>query len=221
MSNSDHTKYWDRIDAVLESQAPLVFQQLKPPASVKQISETESALGVVLPEEIRVAYLRHNGCLPAWRLLPGPPQQNRLFVPYFNWCDLDVMVQRWQLMQSELKLSQQLRPDWYVGAEDWWNDLDVKPEGWRTQWIPIGLSDTPDTLYIDLDPGPKGSVGQMISTDGAHDGASVFAANLNDYLARLIDGLEAGSITHEGVRGFVDKATDQRIMSFWPELHLW
>jgi internalin A len=220
MSEFDYVALWDRVDRTLARFAPLVFGQLRPPATVTQIEKAETEMGIELPRQIREAYLRHNGCPPPWREYPNLPQQDKFLLRYY-WCDLDVIAQRWHMMLSELKLSQQLHPDWYVGPEDWWSDLEIKPEGWNAHWIPFGLSHTPDTVYIDLDPGPKGQLGQLISTDGAHDGVSIFAPSLNDYLTLLMDGLETGSITHDGARGFVDKATDQLIMRFWPELQLW
>jgi internalin A len=220
MSEPDYTSLWDRIDCVLEQHALPVFRRFQSPATLFQIQSAEEVMDVTLPDDVRAAFLRHNGCMSLWqgsRIAPGA--HNRIFLGPYNWCDLDSMVKQWQRMNSHLLQSRRLNPEIHSAPEPWWDELQVRPEEWNVRWIPIGLQATEAALYIDMDPALQGIVGQLIDSDGSPD-SEVYAPGFNEYFAALIDGLEAGLITYDEQRGFVSKPTNQEILRFFPELSL-
>ncbi len=52
---------WWRIERWLNDEAPYVLASLQAGATIADIAETETLLGVRLPEDVRVSYLLHNG----------------------------------------------------------------------------------------------------------------------------------------------------------------
>jgi internalin A len=220
VTHLDYANLWDRIDRVLEQFALPVFLRLQSPATLDQIESAENVMDVTLPNDVRAAFLRHNGCVPAWqgnRFTSG--SQHSVFVGHHNWCDLNSMLQKWQMMKSYWFESQRLNPEFHPDPEPWWDELKVRPQGWSLRWIPIGLHIDDVALCIDLDPVGQGIAGQLIRRDGSPE-TEVYAPGLNEYFAALIDGLEAGLITYDERRGFISKPTNQEIFRFFPELYL-
>src|SRR5437764_496381 len=52
---------FDRIHACLARHAPLVLDDLRPPAAPKRIRAAEKAMGLSFPEDVKAAYLVHDG----------------------------------------------------------------------------------------------------------------------------------------------------------------
>ena len=67
----------------------------------------------------------------------------------------------------------------------------VRP-GPQPKWIPIGVSFSGNWVYIDLFPGPAGTVGQLIQHDPGF-GGTVIASGFGDYLDRLMAAISSGS----------------------------
>ena len=67
----------------------------------------------------------------------------------------------------------------------------VRP-GPQPKWIPIGVSFSGNWVYIDLFPGPAGTLGQMIWHDPGF-GGKVIASGFGDYLDRLMAAISSGS----------------------------
>ena len=67
----------------------------------------------------------------------------------------------------------------------------VRP-GPQPNWIPIGRSFSGVEVYIDLFPGPAGTIGQLIWHDPGF-GARVIANGFGDYLDRLMAAISSGS----------------------------
>jgi cell wall assembly regulator SMI1 len=183
-SNND---IWDRFEAMLRVRAPALLAALLPPATEAEISEAESAMCVQFPEEVRRAYLRHNGSLGDHPTFCG---SGWIFVGNNWWASLEEMVEAWR---SKVRVSEKLRHQdsegFFPSYEPWWDAAKVRPVWWSSKWIPLGLSVTPQAIYFDLDPAPKGAVGQLLNDDGMQE-ASVIATSLNHYLEMLIDRVE-------------------------------
>jgi cell wall assembly regulator SMI1 len=90
---------WVRIHAWLWANAPVVLASLRPPATDEQLRDAESALGVVLPSEVRACYRVHDG----QRAVPMPLRNwpDREEVPGFlygeQWLSLSLMVEHWRI----------------------------------------------------------------------------------------------------------------------------
>lgn len=177
---------WDRFEAMLSVHAPDALAALNPPATTMQIGEAEKAMGVTFPDDIRIAYLRHDGASTDQKV----GASCLLFYPTSWWASLSEMVSHWQM---KIEVSESLRHDdpdgFFPSYEPWWNDLKIHPVWWSDKWIPIGLTSTPTGVYFDLAPAPKGTTGQLIVDRGMQDPEWI-ASSLNHYLEMLIDRVE-------------------------------
>lgn len=81
-----------------------------------------------------------------------------------------------------------------------WGDADYRANlrvwcvGWLPGWIPIGDNDAGDYIYIDLDPAPAGTYGQLIKATKGEWGARVLAHSFTEYLDRFVSGVESGAL---------------------------
>jgi cell wall assembly regulator SMI1 len=180
---------WDRFEAMLLAEAPALLATLRPPATEGQIAAAESSLSVQFPAEIRQAYLRHDGSNHR-----EGTQDGWLFVSSNWWACLADMVSNWQTM-VELSNNERQDPNTtlFPAADSTWDELKIAPVWWNEKWIPIGLSGTSDRTYIDLDPAPCGSFGQLFGDGGTGD-TQWLSTGLNHYLELLIQRVGSGRL---------------------------
>jgi cell wall assembly regulator SMI1 len=119
------------------------------------------------------------------------------------------MVQYWQGRVKNLERSRANNPDIFPDYAPYWDTLKVRPEWWNRHWVPIGLTNTTTTIYIDMQPAPLGVPGQVIQDGGMSD-AGQLAPSLNDYLTHLIDHLDNGRLIYDLPRGgYIDVLTNK------------
>jgi internalin A len=182
---ADTNALWDRFEAMLRAHAPALLDSFYPPATLEQLEHAEGVLGVRLPDEVRAAYLRHNGCSKRWIGLSC------------HLGSLERVIEVWQV-KCEVAEDLRLSGDLMVGCQPGdpvWPTLKVWPGWFHPKWIPIGVSDTPSCVTVDLCPNPAGKLGQLLR-DGGMGEPSVLADSLNGYLEFLIDRVERGVITY-------------------------
>lgn len=195
------SNFWSRLDQQLILQAPRLFASLRPPALPVAVSAAEKACGLSLPQAVRDAYLHHDGCTPSQTV---PALDN--FFNEFRWISLEEAVALWRVnMQwyEEGKDDENLYP-----ADAFGNDDAVRLGAPRPGWFPIGVLGS-WALYVDLDPGPKGRIGQLTACylDG---GVRLFAPSMAHYLEQLVLGLEQGRLFYDERKlGWVDKGTGE------------
>lgn len=167
---------WDHIEAWLAANAPAIAAGLNPPASARELADTERFLGVQFPEDVRAGYLRHNGqtqdspwMLDGWELL----------------C-LERIRDEWKVWKDLLDGGD------FAGIQSDADGLAVRNDWWSPAWIPLTYSGSGDHHCLDLAPGPQGRPGQIIQMwhdDGARP---VVAVSFEAWLSDFADGLEAG-----------------------------
>src|SRR5262245_40613636 len=111
---------WDRILTWLAANAPVVIDSLRPGASEEQIRQTERALGVAFPEDVRAAYRLHDG-----------QQDDASSFEGFGWVSLERMAALWRLLKGALdagKLPPVARADPVHRAGAPW---------WDAAWVPL------------------------------------------------------------------------------------
>ncbi|MBX9901488.1 MAG: SMI1/KNR4 family protein [Burkholderiaceae bacterium] len=196
---------WDRFDSLVERHAPSLFINLNAPASIKKIEIIEAKLCQKLPEEFRTAHLRHDGCKK-----PDSVELINFFQPYFRWMSLDEIVDMW-IFNTEMMtlLKNGEHSDLLFPPKDdeiWQNKtLPIRPEHANSNWIPIAkTTDSSPLIFIDMQPGPSGQIGQLI-TWGATEGPNLFVFSKNNretmtfgrYILALCEGMENGSVTYD------------------------
>ena len=153
---------------------------LRPPATEDEIADTERALGVTFPPDLRALYRMADGEDGLYGLFGGP-----IFLP------LDLVVARWHSYEPDP------------------SDL-VTPEGdppgvvrtvtWHPRWIPFAEHGDGNVFAVDLAPGPRGTTGQVIEFGGSEDEdmpVPLVAGSVTDLLAELVDMLRAGDVDVE------------------------
>jgi cell wall assembly regulator SMI1 len=198
---------WDRFEAMLGAHAPDLLASLRPPANEAQIAATEAKLGVTFPAEVRCAYLRHDGSTHQ-----DGTQQGWFFTSSNWWACLEEMEVNWE-MKVDVSNDARKYPDssLFPIPDVTWDDLKIAPVWWSEKWIPIGHSMTGPSIYIDLDPAPKGTIGQLINDGGMQD-AELISNSLDHYLESLIKRVESGLLIYRG--GWMWTATNDFVRAW-------
>lgn len=195
---------WERFEAMLQAHAPDLLATFRPPATAAQIAEAEAAMGVQFPEEIRHAYLRHDGAEHR-----DGTQDGWLFVPFNWWAPLSEALSYWQMkMEVRDSLAQETHTTLFPEANSKWDSEKIAPVWWNEKWIPIGLSGTPTSTYVDLDPAPQGTHGQLIDDSGMQE-AVWLSSGLDHYLELLIERVESGRLIYRGE--WISTSTDESV----------
>jgi cell wall assembly regulator SMI1 len=179
---------WERLEAQLANNQPEVLKSLRAPATLSDILAVEMEMGLEFPEDVRNAYLRHDGCEMSRDDTPEPV----LLPPDCPWLPLAKVLEMWRYTGStfaEEDLAEMLEDYEDVVHSD--GSDQVRP-GPQPNWIPIGRSFSGVEVYIDLFPGPAGTIGQLIRHDPGF-GARVIANGFGDYLDRLTAAISSGS----------------------------
>lgn len=182
--NSD--QLWDRYEAVLEKYHPLGYKTLRPAATEDEIKKAEQAMGVRFPKDLKDAYRRHNGTLDG-----GYSTAWVLFLSAANWACLDSVVSYWQM-----KVHVNEANDDGLGLStyslEYLQSLAIRPYWWHRKWMPIGQTATATSVFIDMNPGPRGKNGQLIYNSGDGVGGTLEAPSLNAWIEFQCDCFESG-----------------------------
>ena len=151
-----------RLETQLALQFPNILPTLNPPATEEQIVSFETAVKQNLPEDIKAAYRWHNGCRRLPGEISGPmPNEAYFLINKGRWLSLDEMLEQWHL-QNEIAIGD----DYFFTQEDdpdAWSQLVIRPWCWPLAvWLPLAQEYHDAHIYIDLLPGPKGRVGQLV-----------------------------------------------------------
>jgi cell wall assembly regulator SMI1 len=156
---------WARIDAWLQTHAPVSFALLAPPAAAGAIASAQAEMGMLFPVDLLESLACHDGVTAWCNILPGQPP-----LPVAD------MVKLWR---SRVRIDEE--DDELFGDDELW---------WHRQWIPWAASDS-DADVIDMRPGPnQARLGKAPHADTAHfhDGWP----SLVSYLSEVADALESG-----------------------------
>ena len=177
---------WSRYEAVLKKYNPLGYATLQDPATESEIKEAEQAMKVRFPKELKDAYRRHNGTAePRWAKNPV------LFATSAaSWGNLKSVVNEWNRKIS-VDESSDYDPTTNADPADL-RGLKIYPYWWHPKWIPIGLTNTATSIYIDMHPGPQGTKGQLIYTSGDGFGGVLTAPGLNTWIEFQCDCFYSG-----------------------------
>jgi cell wall assembly regulator SMI1 len=160
---------------------------LAPGAAPDAIAAAEQAMGLTFPPDFRASLLLHegqttfgDGSAPSFPWLPGCPQLAPL-----------------RQIVSQHKEIQGLA-DEYPPPDAFDDGRRLRAGTYRKGRIPI--AGTPwwdgDSTYIDLDPGPEGTPGQIITMVSECDFV-VLGQSFEDALARWVGALESGEWTYD------------------------
>ena len=191
------TDLWPLLEQQLALHVPSVAANLRPGASKSQWAAFEAEIGQTLPDDVREAYLRHDGSDHGQRY-----HEIGLF-SVKQWLSLSEVLDSWRWNRDNFDSA-----DPYHYDEDEWGNLPLRPwTGPPPVWIPIAQwFGSPSLTYVDMLPGPLGVPGQLVSQSTSSMSTCVVADSLSGYLEWLLLGLKRGEI----VVGTVPHAEQQQ-----------
>jgi len=135
---------WKRIIAQLTHLVPNAVRSLRPPATADELTRLERVIGQSLPESFREYLGTCNG------------QETHDYAPLlFGFhCLLGThdIASLWT-MQTALFADE--------GPLEWVKEKKIRPVHWSRGWIAFTDYEATDRLVLDLDPGKKGTPGQI------------------------------------------------------------
>ena len=163
-------KAWDRIDAWYKQNAPKY--ELPKGATDAELDELAKKLNVTLPEELRVSLKRHNGFEDGkW--------------PKGCLCSADRVPKEWEVWTDCLR-------DGDFDDEEVESDGTFQAKWWVEAWVPIDADGGGNGFVIDLAPGPKGKIGQILFMDHEAGPSGPTHPDYAAYLEEIADQLEKG-----------------------------
>jgi len=174
---------WDRIDKWYSEN--FATAELPGGAAAADITALETHMSFTLPEELKASLMRHNG------------------------------VGYWK--NGELLSVEGIKMDWECwtglvddGTFDDWKGEDnafLQKCWWNKSWIPIHADDCGNEYCIDMNPGPKGTVGQIIFMDREVGAFAPCNSDFASYLEEFANELESGEYSADG--GYLGKIDEK------------
>ncbi|MEV0380555.1 SMI1/KNR4 family protein [Nonomuraea sp. NPDC050643] len=156
-------------------------EELPGPASEEDLAEAEEKLGVPLPPDLRALYAIADGDGD----LINPLFDRQEWLPLAEIDDLD---DEW----LEIAREWQYEP-WRQTVFDAWPPNAVRRSPLRPGWIRFACDTGGNWLAVDMDPGPDGRPGQVISVGvDCTYGPAYIADSVTTFLRRLVEALERG-----------------------------
>jgi molybdopterin molybdotransferase len=140
---------WKLIEAVLKEHAHSAYKALRPPASQKEINRLQDVLDTKLPTDFLSSLQIHDGMHAAGD---------------FNFIDYRRLLPIAEIA-SDRKSLWDLQRECEFGGDQFTRTRKIRNDShWRAGWVPI-MDFNGDKVVLDLDPGPAGKRGQIISWD--------------------------------------------------------
>ena len=178
----DLARTWQRIEKALDKAAPEVASALAGPAEAKQLRRLERRVGAKLPKDLRASLTHHDG-------------MNGTLVRLFNderLLSLEQIQRRWDSHRARMDA-----PEWAAPCP-LTRDRKIKNDRfWSPAWLPVTESGQ-DGFVVDLDPGPRGHVGQVFYFYAtASRPREVVAKSFGDFLGKIAARLSRRRFTVE------------------------
>jgi cell wall assembly regulator SMI1 len=176
------SEIWARFKRELEARGVGPFHRLPPGASRESIDRLQAALGLSLPQDLVDLLLANDGDSGAPGVLFGA-----------ELLGVDVILREWTFQRSldadPLALLNRGCASTPPGA--------ILEQYTHPAWIPF-LTDGDGTFFaLDLAPGPRGKVGQVINAGRGQQRKSVLAASLGELLEGALADLTHGRFVFE------------------------
>lgn len=163
-------------------------------ASEQDICTIEQHIGYRFPDELRQLYTAYNG-------------QSGEAGLFLNWSflSLDELKQEWDIWSA---IEQQSAASAHEDTDSISVPLGyIKEQYCSQQWIPIAKDYGGNNYAIDIDPGPKGTRGQVIVFGRDYDTKYVLAESLGQYIGGLIRCLQLGQYELDEASIYIDPLT--------------
>jgi cell wall assembly regulator SMI1 len=218
--NSNDDAFWRRVESRFKRSAIDLFEALRRPATEEEVHAVEAEIGFRLHDEVRAAYLRHNGTAHHG----GRKYERGTIITTLNttavWLPLAFALEDWRTLKeyhSKLRtiVAKTIPPD-----TTRWDNWVVKSVGWNESHFPIAVQNSTTRMFVNLAPDHDGQAGQIFEFNGTVE-KTVYAPSFNTLLGTMCDLLQAGALAF-GVSScsLVDKKTGRRPTRIYPKVVL-
>jgi cell wall assembly regulator SMI1 len=179
---------WSRVEAALGRVLPAALTNLAPPADERAIAALEAALSVTLPADFRASLGVHNGT--TWGE-PWPVPLEELYDTdgiaraTRQWRDSSVPEPEWDDPRVWA---------WQIDENDIWVSGPVRPTLDSPDRIFLGTMNGDVHWFLDLDPPPGGTPGQVVRVDPECMQWDVLAPSWTGLLLRYADALDNSTV---------------------------
>lgn len=178
----DPATVWSRLEHALTALVPAVSASLAPPASAADLEALGAHTGQDVDDALRGLYSTHDGQADD---APG------LFVG-LRFLSAAEAAEEWSRWSSTIHDDPSLVTDISVTSQP---DGAVQPVYFSDGWIPVATDGAGNGLAVDLDPGPKGTAGQLVCFGPDEPTRTVLASSALAFLDWLTTAIETGTVT--------------------------
>jgi cell wall assembly regulator SMI1 len=181
----------NRIETWFNEHLPKILADLNPGATESEIEYAENQIGIQFPISFREFYKWHNG---------QKGNSTGLFYG-LEFLSLEGIFEQWKswsdIIDDDDTINEEIGGSSHIPGK-------VKEMYINKKWIPFTHDWSGNHLGVDLDPGEKGTVGQVINFGTDEDVKFVLADDFQTFLNWLITQLESGNyrVDNEGWGSF-------------------
>jgi internalin A len=218
--NSNDDAFWRRVESRFKRSAIDLFEALRRPATEEEVQAVEAEIGFRLHEEVRAAYLRHNGTAHHG----GRKYERGTIITTLNttavWLPLAFALEDWRTLEeyhSKLRtiVAETIPPD-----PTRWDNWVVKSVGWNESHFPIAVQNSTTRMFVNLAPDHDGQAGQIFEFNGTVE-KTVYAPSFNTLLGTMCDLLQAGTLGFSpSSGGLVHIKAGKRLTRIYPKIEL-
>lgn len=173
---------WTRLEAALADLVPALPAALAPPATTEALDALSEKTGRDVRPALADLYDHHDG---------EPDDAPGLFVG-LRFLPAAEAADEWARWSEMIHDDPSLVADIAVTARP---EGAVQPVYFSDAWIPIAADGAGNGLAVDLDPGPDGSTGQVISFGADEPTRTVLAPSAAAFLEWIAESIADGTIT--------------------------
>ena len=179
-------EYWERLEILLSTYLPELLANLNPGCTTREVDSLEQQLGITLPKDFKSFYLIHNGqnLFPNDRIITG------LFFG-LEFLSLQGIYEQWDAWREIITTEEDLEElDMECTSAQ---PGQVKELYANNCWIPFAHDGSGNHLGLDLDPGVRGVVGQIINFGRDESKKYVLAHSFTGFIDWLLQQYESGN----------------------------
>lgn len=178
----DVNDLWSRMEKWLEKKLPASLKSLNGGIGKSDFDAFEKELGIALPADFKLFYSIHNG-----------QQEDENLGIFFGLRPLPLseIISHWQECK-ELSAKSDKESGILSGFKSF-PPNSVRRQFLNEHWVPFTHDYSGNHIGVDLDPGPKGTFGQIINFGRDSDVKFVLARSFGEFFQRLVSELERGN----------------------------
>jgi cell wall assembly regulator SMI1 len=218
--HSNYEEFWLSVESRLRRGAIDLFEALRRPATEEEVQAVEAEIGSRLHEEVRAAYLRHNGTAHHG----GRKYERGTIITTLNttavWLPLAFALEDWRTLKEYHSKMLAMIPEAIPSDPGPWDNWVVRSVGWHESHFPIAVQNSTTRMFVNLALDHDGQAGQIFEFNGTVE-KTVYAPSFNTLLGTMCDLLQAGTLGFSpSSGGLVHIKAGKRLTRIYPKIEL-